>query len=285
MSLSQQSPYLYRPMTAADIEAAHGLSVRLKWPHRLEDWTMLQRTAQGFVVEDNGVLIGSAFACHQGAFSSIGLVIVSDEYQGKGIGRQLMGLALEAATPRTPILNATLAGAPLYASMGFVEFGQIQQHQGLALEPTLEPLASGEICRGLTDSDHAALLKLAKAGSGLDRRDVLEYLLPEAEHGVGIEHDGKLQGFALLRPFGRGRAIGPVVAQNTRQAEQLIARLLATIPGEFVRIDIPADCGLAPWLESVGLKQVDRVAQMARGPAPMPSDGVQQFALVTQAIG
>lgn len=44
----------------------------------------------------------------------------------------MMEHALEACQSRTPMLNATLAGAPLYASQGFVEYGRIQQHQGLA---------------------------------------------------------------------------------------------------------------------------------------------------------
>lgn len=130
MSASHPSAYVYRPMTAADIPAAHALSVQLKWPHRLDDWAMLQRVSAGFVVLDGERLIGTAFACPQGDFATIGLVIVSDDYQGKGIGRQLMEQALDACQARTPMLNATLAGAPLYASQGFVEFGRIQQHQG-----------------------------------------------------------------------------------------------------------------------------------------------------------
>jgi hypothetical protein len=52
-------PYTYRAMTAADVPAAHALSLNLKWPHRLEDWAMLQRVAEGFVVEDAGQLIGT----------------------------------------------------------------------------------------------------------------------------------------------------------------------------------------------------------------------------------
>ena len=96
MSVAQRPSHLYRPMTAEDVAAAHALSVLLKWPHRLEDWAMLQRVAEGFVVEDNGRLIGTAFACPQGAYATIGLVIVSDEYQGQGIGRKLMEMALEA---------------------------------------------------------------------------------------------------------------------------------------------------------------------------------------------
>ena len=95
----------------------------------------------------------------------------------------------------------------------------------------------------------------------------------------------RLRAFALLRPFGRGRCLGPLIAENLAQAQHLIATLLAQFPDAFVRIDIPADCGLADFLESAGLKQVDTVAQMARGAAPQASNGVRQFALVTQAIG
>lgn len=285
MSISQRSAYIYRTMTSADVASAHALSVKLKWPHRLEDWAMLQRIAQGFVVEDAGSLIGTAFTCPQGDYATIGLVIVSDEYQGQGIGRKLMEMALEACGSRTAILNATLAGAPLYASQGFVDFGHIQQHQGHALVPAPHDLAAGEYCRPLTDADQTEQIELANAGSGLDRRAVLNDLFDIVEHSVGIERDGQLRAFAMLRPFGRGRCIGPVIAQNPEQAKYLVAVLLAQVPDAFVRMDIPSDSGLAHWLEEAGLKQVDTVAQMARGTPPQAIGGVRQFALVTQAIG
>jgi GNAT superfamily N-acetyltransferase len=284
MSVSHPA-YNYRPMTAADVVNAHALSVALKWPHRLEDWAMLQRVAQGFIAEDNGRLIGSAFACHQGEFSTVGLVIVSDDYQGKGIGRKLMDLALGTIPPRTAILNATVAGAPLYAKMGFVEFGEIQQRQGQANALETTALGAGETCRALVTADQARQLQLANAGSGLDRGAVLEDLFAAVEHGVGIERDGELKAFALLRPFGRGLCIGPVIAENTEQARHMIEALLSKVPYAFVRIDIPSDCGLAQWLEDAGLKRVDAVTQMSLGAAPKASQGVEQFALITQAIG
>ena len=275
--------YVYRPMTEADLPAAHALSVQLKWPHRLEDWAMLQRVSDGFVVMDGERLIGSAFACPQGDYATIGLVIVSNDYQGQGIGRRLMEKALAACDSRTPVLNATLAGAPLYASQGFVEFGRVQQHQGQARVPELAELATGESCRTLSAEDHTTLLALAKAASGMDRREVLRDL--QVEHAVGIERDGRLRGFGLLRPFGRGRCIGPVVAENIEQAKYLIATLLAQVPDTFVRIDIPVACGLSDWLEQAGLKNIDTVTQMALGTPPQASHGVHPFALITQAIG
>ncbi|WP_397459445.1 GNAT family N-acetyltransferase [Pseudomonas asplenii] len=275
--------YIYRPMTVADLPAAHDLSVQLKWPHRLEDWAMLQQVSEGFVVLDGERLIGSAFTCPQGDYATIGLVIVSNDYQGQGIGRRLMEMAIAACESRTPILNATLAGAPLYASQGFVEFGHVQQHQGQVRVPALPALAEGETCHVLDANEPTALLALANAASGLDRREVVRNL--PVEHAVGIERDGQLRGFALLRPFGRGRCIGPVVAENIEQAKHLIGLLLAQLPDAFVRIDIPVACGLGDWLEHAGLKHVDTVAQMALGTPPQASQGVHPFALITQAIG
>lgn len=283
MSALPHPAYVYRAMTVGDLPAAHALSVELKWPHRLEDWAMLQRVSDGVVAFDGERLIGTAFACPQGDYATIGLVIVSADYQGQGIGRRLMEKALAACQWRTPILNATLAGTPLYASQGFVEFGQVQQHQGLAQVPTQVDLPSGETCRVLSADDHAALLALANAASGLDRREVLRDL--QMEHVVGIERDGQLRGFAALRPFGRGRSISPAVAENLNQAKHMLVELLTQVPDSFVRIDIPADCGLGDWLEQAGLKHVDTVTQMAKGTPPQASGGVHPFALVTQAIG
>ncbi|MGE1151607.1 GNAT family N-acetyltransferase [Pseudomonas kitaguniensis] len=277
--------YVYRTANAADMPAAHALSVHLKWPHREEDWAMVQRTSEGFVAEHDGQLVGVAFACHQGAYSSIGLVIVSDQHQGKGIGRKLMNLCLEAAAPRTPILNATESGAPLYASMGFVDFARIQQHQGVAQMPAPMPAAEHARCRALSPAEYPLVIESANAGSGLDRSAVLNDLLPSAEHVVGIEVQGHLQGCALLRRFGRGHLIGPVVAHDQQQARQMITHLLQLIPGAFVRFDIPTACGLADWLESLGLPCVDKAPRMVLGAPPQSSGGIAQFALVTQAIG
>ncbi len=276
--------YVYRMATAADMPAAHALSVHLKWPHREADWAMVQRTSEGFVAEHEGQLVGVAFACHQGAYSSIGLVIVSDQHQSKGIGRRLMNLCLDAAAPRTPILNATESGAPLYVSLGFVEYARIQQHQGV---PQVTPIfaTAGAVCREVTQDEYPQVIELANAGSGLDRTAVLTDLLPMAECVVGVEVHGQLKGCALLRRFGRGYLIGPVVAQNLEQAQQMITHLLDLIPGAFVRFDILADCGLVDWLEGLGLPCVDRAPRMVLGEPPRSRDGIAQFAMVTQAIG
>jgi GNAT superfamily N-acetyltransferase len=285
--MSAQHPIacLYRPMTPADLPAAHGLSMRLKWPHRLEDWALMQHAFKGFVAVKGEQMIGTAFACPQGAFATIGLVIIDPDYQGQGIGRRLMELTLSACGASTPILNATVAGALLYTTQGFVEFGTVEQRQGLARAVALEPLVPGEECRPLGAADFPRQVALANAGSGLDRHAILSHLQDTIEHSTGIVRDGQLQALALLRTAGRGLCIGPVIAQNPEQAKHLIATLLARIPGQFVRIDVPVDSGLCEWLGSAGLELVVSVTQMARGTPPQPGEGVRQFALMSQAMG
>lgn len=88
-----------------------------------------------------------------------------------------------------------------------------------------------------------------------------------------------------MRTFGRGLCLGPVIAQNSDQAQHLIGRLLARVPGAFVRIDIPDDTGLVDWLQSAGLSQVDCTVSMSNGRIPRPEQGVQPFAVITQALG
>lgn len=127
MPAPQQAAFTYRAMIRADLPAAHRLSAQLNWPHRLEDWALLHRLCKGFAACEGERLIGTAFACPQGAFATIGLVVVSPDYQGQGVGRRLMELALEACKPATAILNASAAGAPLYLSQGFIEFGTLEQ--------------------------------------------------------------------------------------------------------------------------------------------------------------
>ncbi|MPW20705.1 GNAT family N-acetyltransferase [Paraburkholderia sp. CNPSo 3157] len=290
MSATEASTLLYRPFTVDDIAAAHALSLDVKWPHRADDWRFVLDAGAGFVAQDGERVVGTALCWKYGGDGgSLGMVIVAPDQQGKGIGRKLMDLLLEALGNRITVLHATPAGEPLYAKLGFRRIGAIHQHQSADFTAPRVELQTGESVRAFEPRDTAALVAFASRASGLDRSALLPSLLNVAQ-GVLLERDGETVGFALIREFGRGHAIGPVVSltadqQHVRRAQALIAHWLAHYEGKFTRIDTPDESGLSDWLEGAGLKRVDTVIKMARNGTLQHDASVAQFAIINQALG
>jgi ribosomal protein S18 acetylase RimI-like enzyme len=281
----------YRAFNADDIPAAHGLSVAVQWPHRAEDWREMFDAGTGFVAEDAGVVIGTALCWKFGADrGTLGLVIVSPEQQGRGIGRKLMELVLEELGGRITFLHATEAGKPLYEKLGFVECGSIDQHQGPIGDVAAIAPPDGERLRALTRDDLATIVELASRASGFDRSATIPALLESAHtQGIVLERDGAIVGFSLLRRFGRGQVIGPVVATDAIRAQSLITHWLAQHAGAFVRMDVPAGTGINDWLASAGLKHVSSVVKMVRNApasehAGLPDATVRAFGIINQAM-
>jgi predicted N-acetyltransferase YhbS len=275
---------LYRAMDENDLPTAHALSQAVRWPHRPDDWRFVHRLGLGFVAEEDGAVIGTALCWKQGArHGSLGMIIVSPDHQGKGIGRKLMQLVLEELGDRCTLLIATPAGQPLYENLGFQVTGAIHQHQGTMASAAPAALPPGANVRPAESRDMAKIIELANLGSGMARGDVLKLLVTVAE-GAVLERDGELAGFSLLRRFGRGHAIGPVVAPDSEGAKALIAHWSGAYAGEFVRVDVAGDSGLGAWLAEAGLAQVDTGVTMARNGVPRRDDAVKQFAILNQAL-
>ena len=115
MQLGAEAKMRLRDMTAADLPGAHALSRQARWPHRLEDWELMLQCGQGVVVEDDGQIVGTVMGFPHGPeIATLGMVIVSQEHRGAGIGRKLMDAMMEQLAPRAIQLNATPDGTALY---------------------------------------------------------------------------------------------------------------------------------------------------------------------------
>lgn len=276
-----------RPMTADDLPQAHALSEEQRWPHRPADWAQSFAHAEGIVAERDGEIIATAQRWRWGPrHASIGLVIVTPACQGRRIGHRLMSALLDGLDNHTVLLHATAEGRGLYERLGFVRTGEIRQHQGIAQPTPLIALPAGWRLRpaGLNESED--LRRLDAQARGMPRDALIDDLLASADACVVLDDDGEARGFAMLRRFGRGHAIGPVVAPDAESAKALIAHLAGVNAGHFTRIDIDFDSGLAEWLESIGLLRVDAPTTMVRGePLTTPPGAPALFAIVTQAMG
>jgi len=280
-----------RAMTAQDLPATHALSAALRWPHRLVDWAQAFNHAQGLVAERDGAVVGSALCWPWGPqHATIGLVIVDEACRGRRIGHRLMTGLLDTLAERSVLLNATADGRGLYERLGFVRTGEVRQHQGVALPAPLVALDAGWRLRPAGHNDLPALCALDTQARGMPRVALIADLFAQAEASVVLDHEGQARGFGLLRRFGRGHVVGPVVAPDTNAAKAVIAHLVGLNAGHFTRIDIDFDSGLAEWLEALGLLRVDAVTAMRRGPAtPGPalaSAGTPKlYAPASQAMG
>jgi len=273
-----------RPFEPSDLPAAHALSSTLNWPHRIEDWQFALSLGQGVVAERDGKVLGTALSWQFGAnHATIGLVIVAPELQGQRIGNRMMEALLERLATRDVLLHATAAGRGLYERLGFVATGEIDQHQGVLAALPAVVGREGDALRPLAAADVESLIAMDTRGAGMARSELLRRLFSE-EKTVVLERGGHVVGFAVLRRYGRGHAVGPVAAPDLDAARLLIAECCRRAEG-FMRVDVYASGGLAPWLESLGLPRAGGGTVMVRGRVPERGPAHGGWALVTQAIG
>ncbi|MFC7398443.1 GNAT family N-acetyltransferase [Chelatococcus sp. GCM10030263] len=276
-----------RAMTDADIPTAHALSREAGWPHRAEDWAFLFRVGHGVVACDGeDAVCGTAMWWPFGeAAGSVGMVIVPPKLQHRGIGRRLMQALAGQAESRSLRLTATAAGYRLYESGGFEAVGAIHQHQGTAMMPGERPSFEAGTVRPMRAEDHAAVVALDRAAFGADRARVFDQLTGVAD-GLVCEREEGIVGFSFCRLFGRGRAIGPVVAADDAMAVALIHPHVVAQAGEFLRIDTAAAEGpFVDFLDASGLVRVGGGTVMVKGAAFSPSGSARTYALVNQALG
>jgi GNAT superfamily N-acetyltransferase len=78
------------------------------------------------VAEDRGALVGTVGAILYGAWAYIRMMAVRPNQQGRGTGRTLLKAILQWTALRGAVcgvLDASEAGAPLYARAGFADVG------------------------------------------------------------------------------------------------------------------------------------------------------------------
>jgi len=267
------------PFGTQHLEGALALSRQAGWPHRLADWETALKLSTGVVVLENDKVVGTTLTTHFGSCATINMVIVAETMRGRGLGRRLMEAGLDAARGVPCRLVATQEGLPLYEKVGFRQVGDILQCQGFcsAVEAPVD-------VEWMQSGDVAEIAALDEAAFGADRSKLISYLKDIGRLAV-IRRDGYIAGFAVMRAFGRGEVIGPVVAPNAKDARKLIQFQMAARRDRFLRIDTPKSSGLSQWLAERGLVHVGDATAMQRGGEANPAPRFKTFGLANHAFG
>jgi GNAT superfamily N-acetyltransferase len=269
------------PGSLDDLPRVMPLVASVGWPHRAED--VAPALALGKIWRamdpDTGDLLGIAvwWPMEPNA-GRVGLVIVSPDAQGHGIGRALMDRVLDDTGPRSLKLLATKEGQPLYEKLGFKSVGRSQKHQGV-FEGTPKPHPT--VARAGIE-DLAAIARIDERVLGVNRGDIPRHLFETGEVNV-LHKDGEISGFAILRPFGKGYVLGPLVAESEGDA---LALLHATVKPGLLRVDRFTEAEhLGERLSGLGLKGLEVTDIMVRGDWPAGDATLRAFAMASHAWG
>jgi GNAT superfamily N-acetyltransferase len=266
----------------ADVAAGLALSDAAAWNQSADDWAFF--LAHGDVRglrDEAGTLIATAAALpYDAATGWISMVLVAVAHRHRGLASRLVAACVESLREhgRTPVLDATPAGAAVYAKSGFREGFAFERWQG---EGAGASQARAEGLAVATGADAASLIACDRAASGVDRaalwRAFLARPATRAWHGA--------RGMALCRAGRRASQVGPIVADDEAAALDLLALALDGVAGP-VFIDVPVHCvALAGALAQRGFVRQRSFVRMALGDARASAARERVFALAGPEFG
>jgi GNAT superfamily N-acetyltransferase len=254
-------------LAASDIAAALALSTGVGWNQTAADWALF--IAHGRVIglwDGQGRLVATAATFpYDNGFGWISMVIVAPDWRRRGLARRLMMECIETLRRqgRAALLDATPAGAEVYARLGFVSLCGMERWQGeggaaaaSAGVTPLPPSATGD----LTTADGIAF--------GADRSFLLHDFL--ARDGTVALHSG--EAMAVLRRGQRATQVGPLIAPSIASASRLLAGALALARGPILLDLLEGSKGLAPLLDAGGFRIQRPFRRMAFGRDTLPGD-------------
>ena len=225
-------------LTLDDVAGGLALSDAAGWNQNADDWSLFIAAGTAFGVRDeSGALIATAAALpYDAATGWISMVLVDAAHRHRGIASQLVDACVASlrAAGRIAVLDATPAGAAVYARIGFVAGFAFERWEG---EGAATLAATGSESGAAAEPTQAeTLIALDRSAGGVDRALLLRSFLSRPATRAWLAPRG--DGFALRRAGRRAVQVGPIVATDDAAAVELMALALAGIDGP-VFIDVP----------------------------------------------
>ncbi|AWI86831.1 GNAT family N-acetyltransferase (plasmid) [Alloyangia pacifica] len=275
------------PVDASMIDRLHELTVSVFWPHRASDIELVLALGTGYLALDE---IGRPLSSVMGFpsdddFTMLGMMVTTPRLQSQGTGGRLLRRAMTEQAGRDLRLSATRQGYRLYESAGFTPVRLVYQHQGMARAIRPPEPVQGVSVRPMQPGDMAAIRALDAHAFGARRTVTLDAVLGVSEVIVA-ERGGEVEGYAMMRNFGKGRVIGPLVAEQDGIAMQLAAAFIMAHEGEFLRLDTIIESErFEAFVSAAGLGVCDTVTDMRYGRLRRAQSGPMTYGLAMQSLG
>ena len=272
-------------LSTGDVAAGLALSDAAGWNQTADDWSLFIGAGAAFGVRDEGgALIATAAALpYDAAAGWISMVLVDAAHRHRGIASQLVDACVASLrdAARTPVLDATPAGAAVYAKIGFVAGFAFDRWEGdAAVTPAIAPQ---ERAAGTAPTQVETLIALDGNACGVDRALLLRSFLGRPTTRAWLAPRG--DGFALRRAGRRAAQVGPIVAADEAAALELLGLALDGSAGR-VFIDVPVHrTSIADALTRRGFVRQRSFVRMALGDARAAAARERVFALAGPEFG
>lgn len=236
-----------------DLADAEALVAEAGWNQVAADWRMFLDFGTAYAVREQRRVIATAAWIPYGACAWISMVLVTAAQRRRGLATRLLLRCIADVTRAglVPVLDATPAGARVYAPLGF---RQAWGFARLASERrAIQPAETSTTIEPISDAIWPALCAYDAAIFGNDRSAILARLrgrLPPAE--LVARRDGRIVGMLLGRDGRTASHLGPLIAEDDEAAQALLARALSQIE-RTIYIDVAdAKSGVRAFLENAG---------------------------------
>jgi GNAT superfamily N-acetyltransferase len=254
-------------LTPSDIAAALALSTDVGWNQTAEDWALFVRHGRVIGLRDRQerLVATAATLPYENGFGWISMVIVAPEWRRRSLARRLMNDCVETLRRqrRAALLDATPAGAEVYARLGFVALGGMERWEG---EGAAAALADGVAVLPPEAADR--LVRADRAAFGAAR----DFLLRDFLARAGTIALGAETATLVMRRGQRATQLGPLMAASPDAAARLLAGALDLARGPVFLDLLDGWKSLAPLLEARGFRRQRPFRRMALDRSTLPGE-------------
>jgi GNAT superfamily N-acetyltransferase len=283
-------PVIYRPMIPADIPGGLRLCRQSRWNQRAEDWTELFTLSPqgGRIALWKDEVAGSVLTLnYENRFTWIGMLLVDPACRGQGIGSALFRQSLEVFPEISPQrLDATPQGRPVYQRFGFQDEYELMRIQLPSRSQPL-PINAALSIRSMSERDLDGICHWDHQVFGADRRHLLGWVFHQAPEYAWIAGDeSKLQGYCFGRHGHHFEQVGPLVADSSALAIQLLSFAVNAKPDCPFIMDVPCQHqSWRKWLTEVGFTDQRPFTRMFLGQNLYPGHPENLFAIFGPEFG
>lgn len=234
-------------------------------------------------------LVGTvASASYNQKVAWISMMIVEEKYRGRGVGKRLMQAIIKKLKERgvkTIKLDATPAGKLVYVKLGFKEEYEI--HRLIHSSPVDFFEKNSPLAATLESKDLERIIELDHTVFGARRDQLFRALVNSFPHkAFALKERDQIKAFALGREGRQFDQIGPLTANNLKEAQSLISAVLAKQSGRAIIVDVLADkTALISWFHSLGFHYQRSLYRMFLAQNTSPGEKSRQYLICGPEFG